>query len=65
MIDYSMIYVYGLLTLFFSVDAGLTMLANLTHIRSKGTMHINQTFEGEEWKHPCHNLLELPSWSEL
>jgi hypothetical protein len=43
MIDYSMIYVYGLLTLFLSVDAGLTMLANPTHIRSKGAMHRNQT----------------------
>jgi hypothetical protein len=42
MIDYNMIYVYGLLTLFFSVDAGLMMLANLTHIRSKGAMHRNK-----------------------
>jgi hypothetical protein len=40
MIDYNMIYVYGLLTLFFSVDVGLMMLANPTHIRSKGVMHI-------------------------
>jgi hypothetical protein len=39
MIDYNMIYVYGLLTLFFSVYAGLTMLANPNHIRSKGSMH--------------------------
>jgi hypothetical protein len=43
MIEYSMIYVYGLLTLFFSVDASLTMLVNPTHIRSKGAMHRNQT----------------------
>jgi hypothetical protein len=50
MIDFSMIYVYGLLTLFLSVDAGLTMLANPTHIRSKGAMHKNQTFEGEVWQ---------------
>jgi hypothetical protein len=64
MIDYSMIYVYGLLTLFLSVDAGLTMLANPTHIRSKGVMHRNQTFEGEVWQHPCHSLLALMSWPE-
>jgi hypothetical protein len=38
MIDYNMIYVYVLLTLFFSVDASLTMLANPTHM-SKGAMH--------------------------
>jgi hypothetical protein len=31
---------------FLSVDADLAMLANLTHIRSKGVMHRNQTFEG-------------------
>jgi hypothetical protein len=43
MIDYSMIYVYGLLTWVLSVDAGLMMLANLTHIRSRGAMHRNQT----------------------
>jgi hypothetical protein len=47
MIDFNTIYVYGLLTLFFSVDSGLTMLANPTHIRSKGAMHRNHTFEGE------------------
>jgi hypothetical protein len=61
MIDYSMIYVYGLLTLFLSVDADLKMLSNPTHIRSKGVMHINHTFEGELWQRPCHNLLALPS----
>jgi hypothetical protein len=43
MIDFNMIYVYGLLTIIFSVDAGLMILANTTHIRSKGVMHINQT----------------------
>jgi hypothetical protein len=43
MIDYNMIYVYGLLTLFLLVYAGLTMLAKLTHIRSKGVMQRNQT----------------------
>jgi hypothetical protein len=43
MIDYNMIYVYGLLTRFLSVDVGLMMLCNLTHIRSRGAMHINQT----------------------
>jgi hypothetical protein len=49
---------------FFSVDAGLTMLANPTHIRSRGAMHKNQTFEGEVWQHPCHSLLALPPWYE-
>jgi hypothetical protein len=44
MIDYNMIYIYGLLTLFLLVDVGLTMLVNPTHIRSKGVMHRNQTF---------------------
>jgi hypothetical protein len=47
MIDYSMIINMELLTVFFSVDAGLAMLANTTHIRSRGAMHINQIFEGE------------------
>jgi hypothetical protein len=59
MIDYNMIYVYGLLTLFLSVDAGLTILSIMTHIRSKGAMHIKHTFEGEVWKLLCHNLLTL------
>jgi hypothetical protein len=43
------IYVYGLLTLSLSVDAGLVMLSNLTHTRSKGVIHINHTNEGEVW----------------
>jgi hypothetical protein len=60
-----MIYVYGFLTLFLSVDAGLTMLANPTHIRSKGALHKKPDIEGEGWQHPCHNLLALPSWPEL
>jgi hypothetical protein len=60
MIDYSMIYVYGLLTLFFSVDVSLKMLANPTHIRSKWVIHRNQTFEEVVWKRPCHSLLALP-----
>jgi hypothetical protein len=64
MIDISIIYVYGLLTVFLSVDAGLVMVANLTHIRSKGAMHRNKTFEGEVWQRPCHSLLELLLWSE-
>jgi hypothetical protein len=38
MIDYSMIYVYVLLALFLSVDVGLMMLANPTHIRIKGVI---------------------------
>jgi hypothetical protein len=42
MIDFSMIYLDGLLTMFLLVDAGLVMHANLTHIRSRGTMHINK-----------------------
>jgi hypothetical protein len=41
MIDFNMIYVYGLLTLILSMDAGLTMLVNLTHITSKGAIHRN------------------------
>jgi hypothetical protein len=45
MIDYDMIYIYGFLTVFLLGDAGLTMLANPTHIRSKGAMHRNLTFE--------------------
>jgi hypothetical protein len=65
MIDYSMIYVYGLLTLFSSVDAGLTMLAKPTLIRSKVAMHRNQTFEGEVWQRPCHSLLALLTWYKL
>jgi hypothetical protein len=52
MIDYNMIYVYGLLTLLLSVDVSLMMLSNLTHIRSKGAMHINQTL-----KERCGNIL--------
>jgi hypothetical protein len=64
MINYSMIYVYGLLTLFLSLDLVLMMLANPNQIRSKGAMHINQKFEGEVWKHPCHNLLVIPPWYE-
>jgi hypothetical protein len=52
-------YVYALLTLFLLVDACLMMFSNLTHIRSKGAMHKNQTFEGEVWQHPCHILLAL------
>jgi len=32
-----------------SMDAGLTMLSSLTHIRSKGAMHRNHTFEEEVW----------------
>jgi hypothetical protein len=43
MIDDNMIYVYGLLTQVLSLDAGLAMLVNLTHIRSRGAMHRNQT----------------------
>jgi hypothetical protein len=43
MIDFNTIYIYGLLTLFFSMDAGLTIISYTTHIRSKGAMHINQT----------------------
>jgi hypothetical protein len=39
MIGYSMIYVCGLLTLFFLVDAGLAMLANPTRIKIKGVMN--------------------------
>jgi hypothetical protein len=50
--------------MFLSVDVGLMMLSNPTHIRSKGAMHINQIFEGEVWQRPCHNLLALSSWSE-
>jgi len=46
------------------MDAGLTMLANLTHIRSKGVMHKNQTVEEEVWWSPHHNLLALTSWPE-
>jgi hypothetical protein len=60
-----MIYVYGFLTLFLSVDAGLTMLANPTHIRSKGALHRKPDIEGEVWQHPCHSLLALPPWPEL
>jgi hypothetical protein len=45
MIDYNMIYVYGLLTRVLLVDAGLMMLANPTHM-SRGAMHINQTLMG-------------------
>jgi hypothetical protein len=55
-----MIYVYGLLTLFLSVDASLSMLANPNNIRSKGAMHKDQTSEGEVWQRPCHSLLALP-----
>jgi hypothetical protein len=60
MIDFSMIYVYGLLTMFLLVDAGLMMLSNPTHIKSKEVMHKKQTFEGEVWECPFHSLLELP-----
>ena len=42
-----MVYVYGFLTFFLSVDVGLMMLANLTHIRSKGAMHRKPNIEGE------------------
>jgi hypothetical protein len=35
--------------MFLSVDAGLTTLINLIHIRSKGVMHKNQIVEGEVW----------------
>jgi hypothetical protein len=62
---FSMIYVYGFLTLFFLVDVGLMMLSNPTHIRSKGALHRNPDIEGEGWKHTCHNLLAHPSWLEL
>jgi hypothetical protein len=50
--------------MFLSVDAGSMTLANPTHIRSKGVMHRNPTFEGEVWQHPCHSLLALSSWPE-
>jgi hypothetical protein len=43
MIDNNMIYVYILLTLFLLVDARLMMLANSTHVRSKGAMQRYQT----------------------
>jgi hypothetical protein len=59
MIDFIMIYVYGLLTVCLLVDAGLTMLANPTHIRIKGVMHLDRAFEGEVWKCTCHSLLAL------
>jgi hypothetical protein len=49
MMDFSMVYVYGFFTLFLSVDAGLMMLANMTHIRSKGALHKKPDIEGEEW----------------
>jgi hypothetical protein len=39
----NMIYVHGLMTVLLSVDVGLTMLANLTNIRSKWAMHKNHT----------------------
>jgi hypothetical protein len=61
MIDYSMIYVYALLTLFLSLDAGLTMLANPTNIRTKGAIHISHTFEREMWKFPCHQPTSSPA----
>jgi hypothetical protein len=43
MIDFSMIYVYGIIDSVLLVDVGLTMLANPTHIRSRGAMQRNQT----------------------
>jgi hypothetical protein len=43
MINYSMIYIYGLMTHFFLVDGGLMMLSNPTHIRSRGVVHRNHT----------------------
>jgi hypothetical protein len=53
-------HVYELLILSLSVDAGMVMLANLTHIWSKGVIHRYQIDEGEVWQCPCHNLLALP-----
>jgi hypothetical protein len=46
-----MIYVYVFLTLFLSMDAGLRMLANLTHIRSKRALHRKKKtyIKGEVW----------------
>jgi hypothetical protein len=40
-------HVYGLLTLSLLVDACMVTLANPTHIRSKGVIHIYQMDEGE------------------
>jgi hypothetical protein len=51
--------------IFLSVDAGLTMLANLTHIRNKGALHRKPDIKEEVWQHPCHSLLALTSWPEL
>jgi hypothetical protein len=60
------IYIYiWILTLFLSVDVGLTMLANATHIRSKGALHRKPDIEGEGWQRPCHSLLALSSWTKL
>jgi hypothetical protein len=56
---FNMIYVYVLLAVLFSVDPGLTMLANPTHIRSKGVMHKIHKFEGEVWKFHYHILMTL------
>jgi hypothetical protein len=42
MMNFSMVYVYGFLTLFLSVDAGLMMLANMTHKGVKGPYTENQ-----------------------
>ena len=53
-------YVYELLMLSLSVDGGMVTLANLTHIWSKGVIHIYQLDEGEVWQCPCHSLLEFP-----
>jgi hypothetical protein len=63
MIYLSMIYVYGLLTVFLSVDVGLAMLTNPTHIRSKWVMKRNRTlrercgsFPITTYYHSCHYL---------
>jgi hypothetical protein len=52
--------VYELLMLSLSVHASTVTLANPTHIRSKGVIHIYHMDKGEVWKCPCHNLLALP-----
>jgi hypothetical protein len=49
----------------FSNGCKMMMLSNLTHIRSKGAMHIKKNIEGEVWQSLCHNLLALASSIEL
>jgi hypothetical protein len=51
--------------MFLSVDAGLVMLANLTHIRSRGAMYRKPDIEGEVWQRPYDTLLALPLWIKL